>query len=401
MNSALDGIKVIEYGGPISVPYCGKMLADLGAEVIKIEKPGTGDSSRRMGPFPDDEVDTEHSGFFLYLNTNKYGVTLDIEKPDGRKIFKELIKGANVFIEGTKSRQLAETGLDYPDLKKVNPSLVMTSITPFGQTGPYKNYNGSDLTAWHMGGVGILTPRLVGTEKQEPLRVLHIASFISGMTAAAATMCAIRVQEHNGTGQRVDVSEFEAIATATRIYLAFWAYEHRNVTRVTPTQYAPQNFIKCKDGWIFIQGVEEHHWKRIVECMGNPEWANEEAFKDRYNRAHNWYKLEPLLTKWAMSHTKAEIAEMGNSKGIPMGPVHSMEEVLGNDHLKARDFFKVVESASAGKILQPGAPYNFTKTPWAIRKPAPTPGQDNKEIFCTRLGHSTEELVSLHMNGVV
>lgn len=401
MKSALDGIKVIEYGGPISVPYCGKMLADLGAEVIKVEKPGTGDSTRRMGPFPDNNVDMAHSGFFLYLNTNKYGITLDTEKPAGRKVLKELIKCANVFIENSKPGKLAEIGLDYRDLKKMNPSLVMTSITPFGQTGPYRKYNGCDLTAWHMGGVGILTPRLIGTEEQEPLRVLHIASFISGMTAATATMCAIRVQERAGIGQQVDVSELEAVATAARIYLAFWAYEHRNVTRVTPTQYAPQNFIKCKDGWIFIQGVEEHHWRRIVECMGSPEWADEEAFKDRYNRAQNWNRLEPLITKWAMSHTKAEIAEMGNAKGIPMGPVHSMEEVLGNDHLKERDFFKVVESIDAGKILQPGSPYNFTKIPWAIRKPAPTLGQDNEEIFCARLGYSIEELVSLRESGVV
>lgn len=397
----LKDVKVIEYGNFISVPYCAKLLADLGAEVIKIEKPGTGDLARRAGPFLNNEVNLERSGLYLYLNTNKHSITLDVEKPTGKEIFERLVAKADIILEDTIPGKLSELGLSYPDLKKVNPSLVMTSITPFGQTGPYKHYKGSDLISWHMGLAGIITPRWVGTEAQEPLKIMHIASFIAGMTAAVATMCALRVNRKSGIGQQVDVSQFETMVSAVGPYPGYWSYEHRVTSRISKAEYAPMHFIKCKDGWVFIQGVEEHHWQRLVEIMGNPEWAKIDLFNTRYSRGEHWESLEPLLTNWAMNFTRAEVAEMGNSKGIPMGAVNSMAEVIGNDHLKFRKFFTEIEHPAISGLAYPGAPYKFSKTGWKIRKPAPTLGQDNKAIYTERLGFTDKELVRMSNSGII
>ena len=163
MNTALHDVRVVEYGSLITAPYCSKLMADLGAEIIKVEKPGEGDAARRRQPFLNDIPGIEHSGLFLYLNANKLGVTLNLEKPAGRDIFKKLIKDADILIEDTRPGELGELGLGYSDLQLLNPALVMTSITPFGQTGPYKDYKGNDYIAWHMSGASYVTPHFGGS----------------------------------------------------------------------------------------------------------------------------------------------------------------------------------------------------------------------------------------------
>jgi len=401
LKSALEDVKVVEYGNLISAPYCSKLLADLGAEVIKVEEPGQGDIARRRGPFLQDIPGSERSGLFLYLNTNKLGVTLNLEEATGKEIFKKLIKNVDILIEDSKPGRMAGLGLGYNDLKSLNPSLIMTSITPFGQTGPYKDYKGSDLIGWHMGGMGYITPRWAGTTEQEPLKVMHMADFITGITTAVATMCALRVQRHTGLGQQVDVSQLEAVITLAVRVVANWPYMHRRETRVSKAAFAPQHFIKCKNGWVFLHGMEPHHWQRFVDVMGNPEWANDELFKDTYSRGEHWESLEPLITDWVTKHTKAELFELGKTKGIPLTPVNSMAEVMESRQLKERGFFIDVEHPKAGKLTYPGAPYKFSRTPWAIRRPAPLLGQNNEDIYCNRLGYTKRELVKMYEAGII
>ncbi len=400
MKLALKDVKVVEYGNLISAPYCSKLLADLGAEVIKVEPPGEGDVARRGGPFLDDIPGTERSGLFLYLNTNKRGVTLNLEKATGRHIFKELIKNTDILIEDTQPGKMSALELGYRNLKSLNPSLIVTSITPFGQTGPYKTYTGSDLTGWHMGGTGYLTPRWSSSKEQEPLKVMHIADFVTGITAAVAAMCALYVQRHTGLGQQVDVSQLEAVFLSLGFYAMYWPYEHRSVSRVSKPSYAPVGFMKCKDGWVYLHALEEHHWRRFVDIMGNPEWANEELFKDQWSRGEHWESLEPLITEWTMKHTKVEISELVK-KLIPTGPTNSIAEVIESAQLKERGFFVTIEHSQVGKLTYPGAPYKFTQTPWSIRRPAPLLGQHNQEVYCNQLGYSKEELVKMYEAGII
>ena len=398
---ALKDVRVIEYGNMICAPYCSKLLADLGAQVIKIEKPCCGDDARRYGPFPNDTPSTERSGLFLYLNTNKYGVTLDLEKTTGGGIFKELIKDADVLIEDSKPGFLDSLGLGYSTLKKLNPSLVLTSVTPFGQTGPYKDYKGSDLIGWQMGGIGYTTPRWAGTAEQEPLRVMRMADFITGLASAAATMSALHVQRETGIGQQVDISQLEALVRLNPQNMFWWPYEGMSETRVSKSIAGPQNFFRCKDGWVYVHAEEQHHWKRFVEIMGNPDWANAELFEVATSRAEHLESLLQLIEEWAKDHTKAEIFKAAQEKGIPLAPSNSIEEVLNSRHLNERSFFVDVGHPETGKLTYPGAPFKFSGISWEIRRPAPLLGQHNEEIYCDKLGYSKEELTEMYQEEII
>lgn len=400
MKSALGDVRVIEYGDLISAPYCSKLLADMGADVIKVEKPGQGDIARRRGPFLKDIPGNERSGLFLYLNANKRGVTLNLKTATGREIFRNLIKEADILIEDTRPGKMAALGLNYRKLKAINPSLIMTSITPFGQTGPYKNYKGTDLTAWHMGGIGYVTPHWAGTTEQEPLRVMQTGSFVTGITAAIATMCALRVQRHSGLGQQVDTSQLEAMVIALGYLGTYWPFEHRSTSRASRSDFAPMHFLQCKDGWVITTCPREYHWQRWVDLMGNPEWAKVELFKTRESRGEHWESLKPLMTEWTRQYTKAEIFELAKAKKIPVAPANTVAEVVKSQQLAEHGFFIEVEHPETGRLTYPGAPYKFARTPWAIRRPAPLLGQHNQEVYCNQLGYSQEELVKMAETGI-
>ena len=226
----LDGVKVIEYGNLISAPFCAKILADLGAEVIKIEEPDLGDDSRRQEPFLDDVSCLEHSGLFLYLNMNKLGITLNPETTTGKKIFSELLKNADIFVENNPPKRMKALELTYNYVKQINPRIIMTSITPFGQTGPYKDYKGCELVNTHMGGVGYISTR-EGDVSKEPLKYpAHLFSFQAGLSAAAATLGALHHQNITGLGQELDVSEQESIIQNLNSTTARYSYAKQIVT---------------------------------------------------------------------------------------------------------------------------------------------------------------------------
>lgn len=396
----LKDVRIIEYGNMICVPYCGKMLADLGAEVIKIEKPVDGDIARRRAPFAKDTPGLEHSGFFIYLNTNKLGVTLNLDKATGKGIFKKLIKDADILLEDTAPGTLNKLGVGYEQLRDVNPRLIMTSVTPFGQTGPYKNYKSSDLIAFQMSGIGFVTPRWVGTTDHEPLRVTQMADFIAAQGAAVATMSALHVQREKKFGQHVDVSQLEAILRLNAQNTWHWPYELVNETRASRSSAGPQQFFRCKDGWCYLHAEEQHHWHRFVEIMGNPEWAQVGLFQDAPSRAEHWDGLKSLIEEWAMQHTKMELFEAAKGR-IPLAPSNTVDEAMGLRHLKEREYFVNIDHPVAGEYTYPGAPYKSTRSEWSIRRAAPLLGQDNEEVYCKRLGYTREELVKLVETGII
>ena len=401
MKPALEDVKILEYGELISAPFCSKMLADLGASTLKIEHPEQGDVARRKSPFLKGIPGKERSGLFLYLNTNKRGVTLNLEKATGRDVFKKLIEDTDILIENTMPGTMEAIGLGYDTLKSINPSLVMTSITSFGQTGPYRGYKGNDLTGWHMSGIGIITPRHVGTTEQEPLKIMQLADFITGMTAAVATLCALHVQRRKGIGQQVDVSALETLLKLAAWSISYWPYEHRSPTRADRTAFGPYHFIKCKDGWFFAACSEEHHWQRMVVMMGNPTWAQQPLFNGRLQRGEHWESIDSLITNWTMKYTRAEIFEMAKANKVPIAPLNTMAEVLGNRQLHERDFFVTAEHPEAGKLTYPGIPYKSPGVDWTIRTSAPLLGQHNEEVYCNQLGYTKAQLTEMHKTGVI
>ena len=281
----LSGIKVIEYGNFISAPYCVKLMTDMGAEGIKIEDPYKPDSSRQHGPFPDDVPHHERSGLFLFLNSNKLGVTLNLEKTSGKKIFKELIETNDVLIENNPPGYLEGLGLGYSSLREINPRFIMASITPFGQTGPYKDYkaygiNSSAASGWS---------NIIGKPGREPLSPpLSIGYFLSGTVASVAVLCALFARDIIGEGQLIDISDVECwntLFTGTQAN-AFIYYERKRMRHGhrTPAAY-PYAVLPCKDGYMWMAAIQGYQWKHFLEIMGDgevPEWYRDDPrFKDR------------------------------------------------------------------------------------------------------------------------
>jgi len=402
MAGALSSLKIVEVGEMVSAPYCSKLLADMGAEVVKIERPGAGDRARTRGPFPGDIAHPDKSGLFLYLNTNKRGVTLDITQPEGFEVLEKLVADADILIHNVMPPDMDRVGLTYERMRRANPKLIMTSILPFGLTGPYRNYRAEDLTIWCAGGLCVLNGGGPDFPQLPPLKTAgQQAGYQGGAHGAMATVAAAFAQLRDGTGQHVEVSVQESVASIPEMTFEYWPYMKMIATRLGQKPLAPVAPMLCKDGFIFLCCIEEHQWRSFVEIMGNPEWAEEEIFKDRLIRAVNWDALKVLLEPWVAQQTVLDLYRKAQARRVPFAPVSTMGDLLNSEHLKARGFFVEIAQPVAGTHWYPGAPLKYARTPWEIRRPAPTLGQHNAEVFGKQLGLSQARLDELKRKGVI
>lgn len=397
----LDGVRVIEYGNLVSAPFCAKILADLGAEVIKIEEPDHGDEARRREPFLGDIPGLERSGLFLYLNTNKLGTTLNLKTTTGKKIFAELLKEANILVENNPPNKMAELGISYEHIQEINLGIIMTSITPFGQTGPYKDYKGGELVNAHMGGAGYASTREVDISQEPIKQAMHLFSFQAGLSAAAGTLGALYYQSVTGLGKQVDVSEQECVIQNLFVPVFRYCYGKQIVSRTDHLDKAPFHVLPCKDGYIYHAFMQELQWQRFVEVMGHPDWADNELFKDYQTRAQYWDGLKPLILAWTMEHTMDEVYRASQERGAPVGAVYTAKDILNSRQTAARGFIVEVEHPECGNLKYPGVPYRFSETTREALASAPLLGQHNEEIYCGRLGYTKRELVKLKEAGVI
>jgi len=405
LRQPLEGIRVIELAQYISGPYCGLLLAGLGADVIKVEQPGVGDISRRVGPFPEDIPHPERSGLFHYLNRGKRGITLNITTNTGREVLLKLLESADVCISDLMPRQAAELKLDYDTLRKVNPRLIVASITPFGQTGPYKDYKAYAINASAIGGISLI----VGQPGREPLTPpFALGHFQTGIITANAIMLALFAQKKLGLGQHIDVSEAESWAIFhTGNAVSAFVYSGRKRTRTghrTPAPY-PYTILPCKDGYISMIALRGSEWKRFLEIVGDgkvPEWySSDPRFQDRLKTGLEYADLlDELLSPWLMSHTKGEIFARCREQHVPFLPVRNMKEVVECEHLNKRQFFNEID-LKIGRYKCPGPPVRFTRVSWQISQPAPSLSQHNYDIYCRELGYSSEEMVRMHRANII
>ncbi len=406
MKRALEGLSVVELAGFISGPYCGMLLAGLSAGVTKIEEPGIGDISRRCGPFPSDIPHPDKSGLFLYLNRNKQGITLNVKTATGREILLRLLKDANVFIEDMPPKLSKRLKLDYGHLSKVNPQLLVVSITPFGQTGPYRDYKAYAINA---SGIGGMSP-IVGEPNREPLTPpFSLGHFQTGIIAANAIMFGLLAQKRIGKGQHIDLSEAEswAIFHTGNVVSAF-IYSGRKRSRRghrTPAPY-PYTILPCKDGYISMIALRGSEWKRFLEVVGDgevPEWyASDARFKDRLRAGLEYADiLDDLLSPWLMSHTKEEIFAYCCEKHIPFAPVRSIDEVVNWEQLNQRGYFSEIECPETGKFKCPGPPFRFSQSLWSLDQSAPSLSEHNYKIYHKRLGYSEEQMVQLRRMNII
>jgi crotonobetainyl-CoA:carnitine CoA-transferase CaiB-like acyl-CoA transferase len=354
--------------------YCGQLLGSLGADVIKIEKPG-GDPVRNIAPFFHDIPDPEKSFFWFAFNTNKRGITLDIETADGRELFKKLVKTADVIIESFPPGYMDELGLGYSEMEKINPGIVMTSITPFGQTGPYKDYKASDLVCWAMGGLLSVT----GDPDRPPICVSHIpfVYLLASMDGALSTAIALYWRGASGEGQQVDVSIRDSASKTAWMIHEYWQVTGRE----------------------FQRGSSHYHVPLADDFLKGIDWPNLDWRGRSRGEAE---RVQGYLAELFQSKTKAELLQEAIKRRIMVQPVSSPRDIVEHPQLEVRDYWQKLEHADLGVTLRyPSRFCLMSETPCELQRRAPHIGEHNQEIYQKELGYSNEEMIALKEAGII
>lgn len=394
----LAGTRVVELGEGIAAPYGARLLAIYGADVIKAEPPA-GDLARRAGPFPGDVPHPETSGLFLALNTSKRGVTLDYTTPSGADLLRRLLADTDVLVESTPPGALAAHGLAAGDLQALYPGLVVVSVTPFGQDGPYRDYRVTDIVAHAMGGWMYGG----GAPEREPLKPGgHLAAYTTGIVAAAAAMTALwaRNAGRERRGQHADVSSMEALLSALPLVTVLFSYSGENWSR-TGHPY-PFTILRCKDGYMGVNILTQRQWEALVRFIDRGDLLIDPRFRsgvDR-NQPGRDREITEEIAPWFLRHTQAEIFEAGQQQRVPFGIVPSPGEVLASPQYAAREFFTTVDHPVAGPTVLPGAPFRLSDAAPAAYRPAPLLGEHNTEVYGA-LGLRGEDLVALRRAGAI
>ncbi|HEX9976864.1 MAG TPA: CoA transferase [Dehalococcoidales bacterium] len=390
--------------------FCGKLLGDLGADVIKVEPPG-GDPSRNLGPFYHDEADPEKSLYWFAFNTSKRGITLNIEKPEGQKILKRLVKSADLVVESFAPGHMDRLDLGYSDLGKLNPGIIMVSVTPFGQTGPYRDLKAPDIVLWAMGG----RMYSVGDADRPPVRMSHHsqAYIQAGLDAALAAMMALHYRHITGEGQFVDVAIQAAVAQPGD---SNWdirkRIQPRGVGGFNPSVQIMRTW-PCKDGlvtWVYMPG--EFGIKRNAAFVN---WMDSEGMAEDFLKGFDWNnfdytditqetidRLEAPTRRFFMSHTKLELLEGAVKHRILFYPQFNTTDILESEQLSARGYWTEAEHPELGTtITYPGPFAQFSQTPPRVSRRAPLIGEHNREVYQDELGIPEPELLKLKQAGVI
>ncbi len=380
----LEGVRVLELGNMASAAYATKLIGDLGAEVIKIEEPG-GDQARARGPFPQGVADPEKSGTFLALNTNKRSVTLDlVHRTQDVTTLQRLVTDSDILIHNYPPQQMRVLGIDYDTFRQLNPRLVMCSITPFGLTGPHKDYHAYEITSAHGGGWAWLSPGASDRPDLPPLKASgHQSDLQAGLTAAMVSMAAYARGLDTGQGEHIDLSVQEYVASFLEQNFVYYTYMEQVASRLGQRLIYPWGMFQCQDGLIFVVNVEQDQWLRMVELMGNPEWASWEIFQDPFMRAQNWDVLKPYLDEWMQGWKVEELFKVGQERRICFAPVYSMEQLPQQKQLQERNIFVEVTHPKAGTLTHLGPPYRIKDDWWQIIRPAPLLGEHTQEVLNT------------------
>ena len=404
-TTALEGVRVLDLTQHIAGPWCTKLLADYGADVIKIEPPGKGDLMRSIGPFYHDDPHLEKSGLFLHLNTNKRSITLSLKHPTGQDIARRLAQKVDIVVESFNPGVMAEFGLDYPTLEKLNPRVVLTSISDFGQTGPYRDLKASEIVISAMGGPMNIT----GHAEREPLKLGgNIVAYQAGSVAAYSTMVALyQAEEDDGEGQHVDVSIYETQAgTRDRrtTYLTAYAYIGETGKRARPEGRLAAGTKPCADGYVNIMATgPRQRFADMCRMIGHPELIDDPRFNTPMARMNPEAAeaFDEYYIPWLMEHTKMEAVALAQENHLLAGPINTMEDLLDDPHFKERGYWEEIEHPYTGKVTYAGGHIRMSDSPRLPAKHAPLLGEHTAEVLIDELGYSREELVFLRASGVI
>ena len=400
-KQALNDIRVLDFTLMLAGPYATMMLGDYGAEIIKIEQPGTGDNTRSIGPYSPRDKDRRAGGFFLSISRNKKSLTLNLKHPKAVAIVKELVKNAQVVIENFRPGVMDRLGLGYETLSAINPKIVYTSISGFGQTGPYRERPAFDLIAQAMGGVMAMTGPRGGT----PYKVgPGIGDIWTSTIAAFATMVALHDANKTGQGQHVDCAMYD-----TMLYMIERAIMMYSISGIISGRegnahplYAPYDCFETKDGkYIVIAGHWEKHWENFCHAMKQGHLLEKPELNSMSRRAENYPYLRPIIDTWVKSNNRDALVELLIEHDVPVAPVQTVDDIFKCPQAKAREMIVDVHHPIAGLHKIVGPPAKMSKTPGNISKAAPLLGEHTEEILRNLLAYGDEDIDHLKDEGVI
>jgi len=407
----LAGIRVLEWAEGLAAPYATRLLADLGAEVIKVEPPGGGDMLRREGP----AIATGDAALFGTINHGKRSLTLDPTRPSGAALFRALARGSQVLVEAQPPGLLQQSGLGVRELQAATPGLVVVSVSRYGQTGALRDRAGTDLTVLHHAGFAWHAARPVGDpEQQGPVggadREMPLAF---GVATAVATLWGVLQAQATGRGPHIDMAEFDFFAQLLIEALADYCDSERTFDRrrreFRGTEVAGGLIwiLRCADGWVMVSPREQHQWDRWMALQGNPAWASDPALcGDRLARKQNWAVLQELMSEWTARHPKQQVFERAQAARVACFPVSTPADILGNAQLAHRRFFDRLHLASGTTLAVPGLPFALRdgageELPRGRDVAAPPLGEANDAILQQELSLRPDEIDALRRHGIV
>ena len=394
MTKVLEGIRVLDFGRYIAGPYCGTLLADMGAEVIRIEKVD-GSEDRFLSPI----TDMGDGALFLQLARNKLGMTLNPMKPEGKEIVKKLVATADIVIANLPPDTLQAMGLDYESLKAIKSDIILTTVSAFGRGGPYSNRVGFDGLGQAMSGAMYMT----GTPEQPVKAHPPFIDFGTASLSAFGTMAALYARQKTGKGQMVEGSLFATALTMTNgTAIEQNAIAPNRIATLNRSQTSgPADTFKTKDGWVLIQSVGGPLFKRWADLMGEDHWLSDPRFKDDISRGNNGEVISARLAEWCAMRTSAEVLDAMEAARLPAGPIMSPQDVLDDPHVAAKGMFQPVEYPGLEKPAPlMVTPVELSETPGEIRRRPPTLGEHTDQIMA-ELGYSETEIQQLRDKRVV
>ena len=397
MTKPLEGIRIIDFGRVIASAYCGTLLADMGADVIKVDRPG-GEFDRKLGPFTSNGKAIVYD---LITPRNKKSITLNTVHPKGRKVLDQLVKHASIIISGFTPKGNQRMGLDYERLKKINPGIIMVAVSGYGQTGPYADRPSFDAISQAESGAMSYT----GFPGNPPTRAaVPFADYSTAILGAFGAMLALLHKERTGAGQLVDVSLLDTAFTFVAGMGVLAEYTLLDQIRPQIGNHSFYNFtdaFETKDGWVMISVIGNDIWQRFTEVIGRMELIEDDRFRDDHSRYQNRHLIRPIVSEWVGKHTKSEVVRLLEKKRVPCGRVNTARELVNDEHLKAREMLITRHYPGVGTVPLPGVPVKLSETPGKIETNAARLGEHNREIYTQLLRYTQKELDSMRQEGVV
>jgi len=397
----LKDIKVLEATTTVAGPIAGSMLADLGAEVIRCEEPKKGDILRQSPPYVRSSSKLDASAYYLSINRNKKGISLNLKMSEGQELFKRLAKNMDIIIENYRPGTMDRWGIGYKDIVRIKPDIIYISISGFGQYGPYHLKAGYDPVGQAMGGI----MNIIGYPDGLPLYAgIGLADILSGWQGAFASLAALWYRGRTGRGQHVDVSLLDSVLYSTELGIMAAANANYVWKRMGPYHPIAGNMriiYTCKDGHVVLGVILDEHWARLCRIMGKEELIDDARFRTLKDRAENGKIITEIIEEWVKDKTVQEVVEILEEAQLVVGPVYSFDQIIKDKHILEREMVAEVDHPAAGRLKLYGVAPKFSLTPAKVKNAAPMLGQHNDEVYGELLGLSRERMEELRQKGVI